>query len=74
MPKINSEVPADKNYIKLSKFKELCTLDNDAKNALFSKILRISLRRFFLMEIYNVDIRSVRTTREIRLEQIKTGR
>ena len=44
------------------------------ESAEFGKVLRISMRRFYLKEIYMIDIRSIRTTKEIRKEQIKKGK
>ena len=61
--------PKNQNYVVFDKVKSLCAEDRE-----FSKVLRISLKRFFRLEIFCVNIKSVRTTRKIRNLQIKQGK
>ena len=72
MESINRYIPVEKNYIS---FKEIKEMANGGKtDDIFSKIFRISLRHFYLKDIYNVTLKSPRTTWGIRMSQIRKGK
>jgi hypothetical protein len=67
---LEKRLPERKSYISFPSIKEAC-IEGSGN---FEKIFRVSLRRFYLSDIYRVGIGSARTTRDTRNAQIKKGR
>ena len=70
LQKLTQEFPLRATYFSFEKMKKICTIENSP----FGRILRVSLRHFFLYEIFVVGVKSVRTTRKIRKMQISQGK
>lgn len=76
LERLNEEFPVDKTYASFEKLRKMCS-DTKLESGLedyFGVALRISIRHFFLYEIHVVNIKSVRTTRKIRNQQVRQGR
>ena len=70
------EFPLGICYISLKRLQAIWKSNTSAKGKFdpFATILSISMRNFFLKEIYLVALRSIRTTRKIKNLQIKQGK
>ena len=72
MKTLQQYLPEEKNYISFREIRELASGKKTDEN--FSKIFRVSFRHFYLKDIYNVNIKSPRTTWSIRVGHIRKGR
>lgn len=75
MSKINSHFPTSATYISFDNVKKICNQIGESEvDSNFAKVFRISIVRFYSYEIFAVNIKSIRTTRKIRNQQIKQGK
>jgi hypothetical protein len=78
MSHLNRHFPPSTTYISSESVRRACgraiKLEYSEEADNFAKLLRISICRFYTYEIYAVNIKSIRTTRKIRNQQIKQGK
>ena len=68
---LNKHLPPKKNYVSLGEVKEL--IEGKKVGKTFGKVLRTSLVDFYQQRIHSLEIKSARTSKEIRSQQVKKG-
>lgn len=73
--KVNELFPLNRTYISFQNVKIKCNyLNPNESDSNFAKVLRISMRKFYAYEIFTANLKSIRTTKKIRAQQIKQGK
>ena len=68
---LNKHLPPKKNYVSLAEVKEL--IEGRKAGKTFGKMLKTSLIEFYQKHIHGLEIRSARTSPEIRSQQVRKG-